>query len=291
MYESVLHTRCAGHLGKNIPEVQREYMQFNLRFLDHGRITFRQWIGRLEETNKYLIHLPCLKDSPQATDRTERMNRPFSEHELAIITLRAMPRRFQDAYRLHEPRQPQELLPLRYKLEDIDQSFKSAPGNKSTQGSDKPTDDRTNKHRGKGSNGHTPRGKPITNKHESPTGKFCKLCDKFQGAKTSHNTLDCQKWDPQGNRKDGFGKTSHNAPGKNGGAGGAKKRPYHNDCNHHGNNDSRYEKKSFVQALQGMANLYHEETKRAKNKKRKSRKQSSCCNRDESDYSDSSDSS
>ena len=186
-------------------EEQRVYMQFYLKYPE-GEMGIREFFERMEELNRYLPLLPCLKDSHHATDSTTRMNRSFSEHKMAVIILLCIPRRLEDQYRLHHPTQPQKLLPLRLKLEDL-KSMTAGRASLSKQGSGKgrSNDSKYNGKRQRTSSSSGTRTTAITSKQDSPTGKFCKLCFKFGGAKTNHNTLDCAKWDPQGNRKEGFG--------------------------------------------------------------------------------------
>ena len=127
--------------------------------------------------------------------------------------LRAMPIRYRDAYRLHHRIQPQELGPLVEKLEDLETAFKSQQvaaqasrkhgvDGSSSGGSSK---EKTKRQRTTKENKHP---KTITNKHDSPTGKFCARCAKHGGAKTSHNTNDCKKWDDHGAKVSGWKKST-----------------------------------------------------------------------------------
>ena len=63
--------------------------------------------------------MPRVKDSSQAIDKPIRMNQPFSKHDLAAMALRCFPAAFCDQYTTTESRQPQEIQPLRVKIEMI----------------------------------------------------------------------------------------------------------------------------------------------------------------------------
>ena len=231
-------------------ENQREYMQFNLRF-PQASMTLRAFIQRLEEMNRYLPILPCLKDSTEATDKTIRMNVSFSEHELAVIVLRAMPRVIQDEYRLHDPMQPQDLTKLGKKLEDIITASKSRDKKAQARSNgNAPRGDARNHKRTKTT--ATRRSNPITSKHESPTGKFCKSCAKWGGAKTSHTTLECKKWDTEGNPKDGWSKGGGGMKtNRDNRQGDQKKGAYRSRGNYRSNGGgaNQYHNQSFAQSL------------------------------------------
>jgi len=194
----------------------------------------RGFFARMEQLNSYLPLLPCLKDSDQATSSTARMNVSFSEHKLAIIILRCMPKVFDDQYRLLTNLIPTALSQLRTKLEAI---CRACEGTKLL------------KHRAETvANGQDAKKKPFKpagssqpkkdkkswGKSREYSKKFCKGCNEHGGAETTHDTKDCKKYDTKGDRMVSFGR-----PNKNGGN--------RRNVRPHGN----FDKKSFAQSLFG----------------------------------------
>ena len=189
-------------------EEMRIYMQFFLKFAQ-GRISIRTFFARMEQLNTYLPYLPCLKDSAIAGKHTVRSNVAFSEHELAVLILRSMPRAYEDHFWLSSEYQPQELIPLRNRLEAI-AAVVSPPAHSSGHSSQKKRgrlNDHTNasdkKHKGSGGG----RGGKSGAANGGNGRKYCTLCEKYGGAKDTHSTAQCLKYDSQGKRLASFDKS------------------------------------------------------------------------------------
>jgi hypothetical protein len=60
-----------------------------------------------------------------------------------------------------------------------------------------------------------PKKKSHAAKHEKPSVRSCALCKKHGGAHKTHNTIDCKKYDHQGNLKKGFVGKRDTPPGTN----------------------------------------------------------------------------
>ena len=71
----------------------------------------RYFFQRVEQLNGYLMHLPCLYYSPQASAAMTSVT-PFDDAELANLLLRMCPDAWQNQYDLMQDTVPQDLRKL-----------------------------------------------------------------------------------------------------------------------------------------------------------------------------------
>jgi hypothetical protein len=158
-----------------------------------NRVPIPDFVQRIQCLNWYLGLLPCLFYSSKAAKSTKVCG-PFDDANLASHILRMVPRNWQDQYELNGALVPQSVRELLEVLEHIKRAY---PTEKVGEGS---------KNAAK-SNGSSKK-KMVTFSDWIPkrrhTEKYCSLCKKHWGAHTTHNTLDCQKYDSNGTVKKSF---------------------------------------------------------------------------------------
>ena len=141
----------------------------------------------MERLNIYILILSGVIDSPQGAN-VKRVT-ALDEPELAQLLLQLVPQSQQDQYQLIKGTIPVDLRMTLNTLETIEKMDVSVPR--------KPEKLDT-----KPANGHGKRKVtfkddrlPTKRKHSS---KYCALCAKHGGAKTTHNTVDCRKYEKDG---------------------------------------------------------------------------------------------
>ena len=160
----------------------------------------RYFFQRVEQLNGYLMHLPCLYYSPQASAATTSVM-PFDDAELANLLLRMCPDAWQNQYDLTQDTVPQDLRKLLTVLENIEKCKMSStvpmkPPAASGTGTGKTngSNEKQGKRKGTGSNADRIPKKVRTERH-------CVLCQKYGGRADSHNTSDCSKYEKDGTEK------------------------------------------------------------------------------------------
>ena len=174
-------------------EKQRYYIQQAV--CKPQRATVRQHILRMGVLNDYVRHLPTLKDSSKAVPTTRKGNIPFGEADLAAIVLSSVPMSWQNQYNLNHstvPESTRTLLPDLEAIERVMEEKRGANLKAKAKGSKAPAEAKGNPKR-KASGGPTGR---VPKKGRSE--KFCQRCKAHGGPFTTHNTLDCRRYDSNG---------------------------------------------------------------------------------------------
>jgi hypothetical protein len=145
--------------------------------------------------NDYVKHLPTLKDSSKAVPTTKKGNIPFGKADLAAIVLLSIPMSWQNQYNLNHsmvPKSTHMLLPNLEAIKRVMVEKKGASLKAKGKGSTAPSKAKGNpKH--KVSGGLTGR---VSKKGCSEM--FCQWCKAHGKPFTTHNTLDCHRYDSNG---------------------------------------------------------------------------------------------
>ncbi len=159
------------------------------------RATVRQHILRMGVLNDYVKHLSSLKDSFKAVPTTKKDYIPFGKADLAAIALSPVLMSWQNQYNLNHSTVPKSTRTLLQDLEAIKQIMVEKKG-------------ANLKAKGKGSTAPSEaKGNPKRKASGGPTGqvskkgcseKFCQWCKAHGGPFTTHNTLDCRRYDSNG---------------------------------------------------------------------------------------------
>ncbi len=178
-------------------EAQRFYISNCLK--KPNRVSIWDFMRRIQHLNGYLDLLPCLYNSSKATKSMKAVG-PFDDTDLASHILRMVPRNWQDQYELSGAMVPLSTRELLEVLEHIEKAF---PNDKAGDGSKTNTNfTELSKRKIVTFNDWIPK-KRHTEKH-------CSLCKKHESAHTTHNTLDCRKYDSNGTCKKSFKGTKPN---------------------------------------------------------------------------------
>ena len=86
-FHDCIHAHLLTVFSHDAAEQERHYLQCSLK--KSPKVTIRQFISRMSQLNGYLSLLPCLYDSEYAINTTCRLDKPFTESELAQIVLDA----------------------------------------------------------------------------------------------------------------------------------------------------------------------------------------------------------
>ncbi len=158
-------------------------------------------ISRMEVLNKYLGILPTIKNSPLAVTSTEMGNVPFTEATHASIILSHLPNAWRNPYNLTHKTVLESPCTMLQDLENIEKLFikkynKKAQANKAKAATAPKTAERVPKKcaHGGGSN----RGAPK----KGCSAKYCKWCKTANGPYTTHNTIECRRFEKDGTPKD-----------------------------------------------------------------------------------------
>jgi hypothetical protein len=206
-FHDCIHAHLLTVFSHDAAEQERHYLQCSLK--KSPKVTIRQFISRMSQLNGYLSLLPCLYDSEYAINTTCRLDKPFTESELAQIVLDAVPATWRTQYRITHKTVPTDMHSLLTDLEKVERYVEAT----------RVQEQKTQKKTEKGNNG-TPSGKkpsqagtkrnasgeePIPRKKAKVT-KMCQLCQKHGGAATTHNTKECRRYDKDGNQLASFGR-------------------------------------------------------------------------------------
>ena len=156
-------------------------------------VPIRGFVQRDKYLNGYLTLMTCLFYSSKAAKSTKVVG-PFDDSDLASHILRMVSRNWQNKYELTGATVPQSFRELLEALERIERAF---PTDKVGDG---------NKTAAKSSN--SSKRKMVSFAERIPKKhcweKYCLLCKKHGGTHTTHDTLDCWKYDPNGTPKKNF---------------------------------------------------------------------------------------
>ena len=170
-------------------ETERYYISNCLK--KPNRVPIWQFVQRVQQLNSYLELLPCFHYSPWATKLTKKLG-PFDDQDLASHILHMCPGTWQAQYELTKDTVPQSMRKLLEALECIEKAF--------------PMD----KEKGKTNQGDSNKRKMVSFlerilKNKYPETKHCVLCKKHGGTHSTHNMMDCCKYEKDGTPKKTFG--------------------------------------------------------------------------------------
>ena len=146
------------------------------------KVLIKNFANHIEQLNSYIPVPLGLIDSPQGVNlkRVEALDEP----KLAQLLLQLVPQAHQDQYSLIKGLihlNVRSLLDTLETIENMDNHFPRKPEKSEEKSGDK-------KRKGSSKQDGDPR-------KMKKSAKFCALCDKHGGAKTTHNTGDCRKYD------------------------------------------------------------------------------------------------
>ncbi len=165
------------------------------------RWTICMHISRMEVLNKYLGTLPTIKNSPLAVATTEMGNVPFMEATHASIILSHLLVAWRNQYNLMHKTVPELPCTMLQDLENIKKLFvekynKKARANKAKAATAPKMVERVPKKRVHG--GGSDRGAPK----KGHSTKYCKWCKNVNGPYTTHNIIECRRFEKDGAPKD-----------------------------------------------------------------------------------------
>jgi hypothetical protein len=165
------------------------------------RWTIRMHTSRTEVLKKYLGILPTIKNSPLAVATTEMGNVPFTEATHVSIILSHLPVAWRNQYDLMHKTVLELPRAMLQDLENIEKLFvekynKKAPANKAKAATAPKTAERAPKKRAHG--GGSDRGAPKKGR----SAKYCKWCKTANGPNTTHDTIECRRFEKNGTPKD-----------------------------------------------------------------------------------------
>jgi hypothetical protein len=179
----------------NVAEQEKYYITNVLK--KSQRVDLPQFVCRLKQLNAYIAQMPCFSYSPNSNTSPKPKNLPFTEAELGSHVLHMCPIQWQDQYNMNK--KGMTLMDMRllltllkatkrvctYKKGKLESSEKSS--NKGKKGKKCP---------GTNSTARVPKKVHFE--------KNCNLCEKHGGAYTTHNTLDCCRFEKDGKEKSDF---------------------------------------------------------------------------------------
>jgi hypothetical protein len=164
------------------------------------RATVRQHVCRMETLNKYLGMLPTIKNSPMAVASTELGNVPFTEATHASIILSHLPVVWRNQYDLMHKIVPESLRAMLVDLENIEKMHVEKYNEKAKASKAKaasaPAELSVPKKRANA--GGADKGAPKKGR----TAKFCKWCKAANSSFTTHDTVECRRFEKDGSPKD-----------------------------------------------------------------------------------------
>jgi hypothetical protein len=161
------------------------------------RVNIRQIVHQVEQLNAYIAQMPCFFYSHNSNASTKLENIPLTEAELGSHVLRMCPIQWQDQYNMNKRgMMPMDMCSLLTSLEAIEHvcTYEKAKPESSEKASHKGK--KGKKHAGTESTARVPK-KVRFEKH-------CDLCKKHGGAYTTHNTLDCCRFEKDRKEKSKF---------------------------------------------------------------------------------------
>jgi hypothetical protein len=163
--------------------------------------TNRMHISRMEVLNKYLGIPPTIKNSPLAVATTEMGNVPFTEATQASIILSHLPVAWRNQYNLTHKTVLELPCTMLQDLENIGKLFienynENAQANKAKAATAPKTAEfvpRKHVHGGGSDSGAPKKGH---------SAKYCKWCKNANGPYTTHDTIECRRFEKDSTPKD-----------------------------------------------------------------------------------------
>jgi hypothetical protein len=181
----------------------------------------------MEALNKYLGILPTIKNSPVAVASTELGNVLFTEATHASIILSHLPVAWRNQYNLTHSTVPESQRAMLMDLKNIEKLFvekynEKARANKAKAATASKTAERMPKKRVHG--GGSDKGAP----QKGRSAKYCKWCKAADGPYTTHDTIECRRFEKDGKPNDKPAKPFESAkkPWKKTGSGDSSQMAY-----------------------------------------------------------------
>jgi hypothetical protein len=172
-------------------EHQKYYISHSLK--KPRKIPWRFFCDRIEQLNSYIPYLPGLIDSPQGANM--KIATALDEPELAQLLLRLAPQSQQDQFELVKVIIPVNLRLTLKTLVTLEKTDPHVPKKADVKAAGEGNGNRKRKGAQEGDQ---------TNKKKSCSSKYCELCEKHGGAKNTHNTVDCKRYEKDGTQKKAF---------------------------------------------------------------------------------------
>jgi hypothetical protein len=157
------------------------------------KISWRFFCNRIEQLNSYIPYLPGLINSPQGANM--KIATALDEPELSQLLLRLAPQSQQDQYELVKGIIPVNLCLTLDTLVTLEKTDIHVPMKAKAKSAEKGNGNRKRKGTQEGDQ---------TTKKKSRSSKHCELCEKHGGAKNTHNTVDCKRYEKYGTQKKAF---------------------------------------------------------------------------------------
>ncbi len=158
-------------------------------------------ISRMEVLNRYLGILLTIKNSPLAVATTKMGNVPFTEATHVSIILSHLPVLWRNQYNLTHKTGPELPRAMLQDLKNIKKLFvekynKKAQANKAKAATAPKMAEHVPKKRTHG--GGSDKGAPKMGR----SAKYCKWCKNANGPYTTHDTIECRRFEKDGTPKD-----------------------------------------------------------------------------------------
>ncbi len=177
-------------LSTDAAEHQKYYISHSLT--KPRKIPWRFFCNRIEQLNSYIPYLPGLIDSPQGANM--KIATALDEPELAQLLLRLAPQSQQDQFDLVKGIIPVNLRLTLDTLVTLEKTDPHVPKKAEAKAAGEGNGNRKRK--------GAQEGDPT--KKKSRSSKHCELCKKHGGAKNTHNTVDCKRYEKDGTQKKAF---------------------------------------------------------------------------------------
>jgi len=158
----------------------------------------------MKTLNKYLEQLPTIKNSSQAVALTKYGNVPFNKSTLVSIILNNKPVAWRNQYNVTHPVVPESPRAILLDLKNhekvfVEKSNEAARANKAKVAAAVELAGEHVPRKGKRAHGGGPeKGAPK----KGCTDKFCKWCKAVDGLFTTHNTIECRRFNKDSSQKD-----------------------------------------------------------------------------------------
>jgi hypothetical protein len=165
------------------------------------RWSIQMHISHMEALNKYLGIFPTIKNSPLAVASTEMGNAPFTKATHASIILSHLPVVWRNQYNLTHSMVPESPRAMLMYLENIEKLFvkkyneKARPSKARAATASKTAEHVPKKH---AHGGGSDKGAP----QKGRSAKYCKWCKAADGPYTTHDTIECRRFEKDSKPKD-----------------------------------------------------------------------------------------
>ena len=103
-FHDCIHAHLLTVFSHDAAEQERHYLQCCVK--KTPKMTIRLFMSCMSQLNSYIATLPCLYDSEYTISMTCRLNKPFTESELAQIVLDAVPATWRSQYNINHTTVP-----------------------------------------------------------------------------------------------------------------------------------------------------------------------------------------